>query len=276
MKWISDIHPSVAIGITLLVAMYLGAAILGKHRVTPSHWLWFVVTVAVTGFTLGPVDEWAEQRCFTMHMLQHFNQSFVIPPLMLLAVPASMLRPWVLSKWVRPFAEFFTRPVIAFLTFTAVFVVAHNPPIFNLMCRDENVHIAIHLAFMVSGVIMWWPILSPLPELPRLSYPLQIFYVFLLMIPMTAVAAPITLAYSVVYPWYLEGPHPFGLRAMEDQILGGLLMWIGQGTYLMCVFTVIFYQWSRREDDSDTPYVEEPSRPRLRAISGRLPGRLRA
>ena len=93
MKWISDIHPSVAIGIMLLVAMYLGAAILGKHRVTPSHWFWFVVTVAVTVFTLGPVDDWAEQRCFTMHMLQHFNQSFVIPPLMLLAVPVKVRMP---------------------------------------------------------------------------------------------------------------------------------------------------------------------------------------
>ena len=101
--------------------MYIGAAFSGHHRVSAVHWFWFVVTVIVTVFTLGPVDEWAEQRCFTMHMLQHFNQTFVIPPLMLLAVPAWMLRPWVLSKWVRPFAEFFTRPVIAFLTFTSVF-----------------------------------------------------------------------------------------------------------------------------------------------------------
>ena len=270
MNWISDIHPSVAIGIAVLVAMYVGAATLGKHHVTSRHWFWFAVTLAVTIFTLGPVDEWAEQRCFTMHMLQHFNQTFVIPPLMLLAVPAPMLRPWVLSKWVRPFAEFFTNPLIAFLTFTTVFVIAHNPPVFNLMCRDENIHIAIHLAFMVSGVIMWWPILSPLPELPRLSYPLQTFYIFLLMIPMTAVAAPITLAYSVVYPWYLEGPHPWGLRPIDDQILGGLLMWVGQGTYLMCVFTAIFYQWSRQEDDSDVPHVEDPPRARLRVIPGRV------
>jgi putative membrane protein len=268
MDLISDIHPSVAIGILALVALYIGAAILGNHRVTPRHWFWFVVTVAVTVFTLGPVDEWAERRCFTMHMLQHFNQSFVIPPLMLLAVPASMLRPWVLGKWIRPFAEFFTQPLIAFLLFTLVFVVAHFPPIFNLMCRNENVHIAIHLAFMVSGVIMWWPILSPLPELPRLSFPFQILYVFLLMIPMTAVAAPITLAYSVIYPWYLKGAHPWGLTPMDDQILGGLLMWIGQGSYLMCVFTAIFYQWTRVADDSDMPTFEEP-RPKLRVISGR-------
>lgn len=269
MDLITEIHPSVAIGIIVLMAAYICAALCSVRKVTPKHWFWFVVAVAVTIFTLGPVDEWAERRCFTMHMLQHFSQTFIIPPLILLAMPASMFRPWVLSKWVRPFAEFFTRPLVAFLLFTAVFVIAHNPPVFDLMCRDENVHIAVHLAFMVSGVVLWWPILSPLPELPRLSYPMQIFYVFLLMIPMTAVAAPITLAYSVVYPWYLEGAHPWGLKPMDDQILGGLLMWIGQGTYLMCVFTVIFFQWSRRADDSDEPAMNEQTPAKLHVIAGR-------
>ena len=35
---------------------------------------------------------------------------------------------------------------------------------------------------------MWWPVLSPLPELPRLSYPLQMLYLFLMTIPMSIVA----------------------------------------------------------------------------------------
>ncbi len=116
------------------------------------------------------------------------------------------------------------------------------------MCRDENFHIFLHLMFMASGIILWWPILSPLPELPRLSYPAQILYLFLLMIPMTAVAAPITLATRVIYPWYTEGAHGWGLKPIDDQVLGGLIMWIGQGTYLMIVFTFIFYRWQQRED----------------------------
>lgn len=267
MDLISGIHPSVAIGIAILAALYIGAAAMGTRQVTAQHWFWFVIAILLTFITLGPIDELAERRSFTLHMLQHFNQTFVIPPLILLAVPGWMLRPWVLSKWVRPLAEFFTRPLVAFLFFTAVFVFAHNPPVFDLMCRNENVHIAVHLAFMVSGVVMWWPTLSPLPELPRLSYPMQILYLFLLMIPMTAVAAPITLAYSVVYPWYLEGAHPLGLSAMDDQVLGGLLMWVGQGTYLMCVFTVIFYRWSHGADDDEVPVVKE-ARPKLRTVRG--------
>jgi len=52
---------------------------------------------------------------------------------------------------------------------------------------------------LFTGTLLWWPLLSPLPEYPRMSYPMQILYLFLLMIPMTAVAAPITMAQSVLY-----------------------------------------------------------------------------
>jgi putative membrane protein len=158
--------------------------------------------------------------------------------------------------------------VIAFLIFSAVFVTAHFPPVFDRMCRDEDFHIFLHLMFMASGVILWWPILSPLPELPRLSYPAQILYLFLLMIPMTAVAAPITLATRVIYPWYSEGAHGWGLKPIDDQVLGGLIMWIGQGTYLMIVFTFIFYRWQQRED-RDIPVVPPSTVPELRVVRPR-------
>jgi cytochrome c oxidase assembly factor CtaG len=75
-----------------------------------------------------------------------------------------------------------------------------------------------------------------------------------LLIPMAAVSAPITLASEVIYPWYLEGPHPGGLTALADQVLGGLLMWVGAGLYLMCIFSLMFFRWAQR-DDSDDPVI---------------------
>src|SRR5258708_368108 len=87
--------------------------------------------------------------------------------------------------------------------------------------------------FGILVLLLWWPMLSPLPEYPRLSYPMQILYLFLLMIPMTAVAAPITMAETVLYMYYGMGVHPFGLTPLADQVLGGLIMWIGQGVYIM-------------------------------------------
>jgi len=268
-------HPSIAIGVAALAILYWLACRLCGRRPTRGQVGWFTAALLVILYTHTGLDEYADDRIFFMHMLQHLVQAFIIPPMLLLGTPDWMLRPWVLSRAVKPIARIFTNPVVAFLLFSAVFVTAHFPPIFDKMCRDENFHIFLHLCFMAAGVLLWWPILSPLPELPRLSYPAQILYVFLLMIPMTAVAAPITLATHVIYPWYLEGPHGWCIKPLDDQILGGLLMWIGQGTYLMGVFTVIFYRWSRNEDRDDPMITTSPTasghspmrvlRPRARA-----------
>jgi putative membrane protein len=90
-------------------------------------------------------------------------------------------------------------------------------------------------------------------------------YLFVLMIPMTAVAAPITMATSVLYMFYMHRVHPFGFSPIADQVLGGIIMWVGQGIYLMCIFTVIFFRWSRRED-SELPAINRRRPPDLRLL----------
>jgi putative membrane protein len=255
-------HPSVPIGVALLGAAYVGASYLAGRKPTRRQAAWFALAMAAILYAHTELDELSDRRIFVMHMMQHLIETFVIPPLLLLGTPGWMLRPVVLARPIKPIAELLTRPIVGFILFSAVFVTAHFPVIFDLMCRDETIHIQMHLMFMACGVILWWPILSPLSEMPRLSYPAQILYLFLLMIPMTAVAAPITLATSVIYPWYGEAAHGWGIRPIDDQVLGGLLMWIGQGSYLMFVFTFIFYRWSRSED-RDMPPIAAAGEMRL-------------
>jgi putative membrane protein len=261
-------HPSIPIGVAALVAIYLGACRVAGRKPTRRQAMWFAIAMGAILFAHTELDELADARIFSMHMLQHLIETFVIPPLLLLGTPSWMIRPWILSRPIKPVARILTKPVVAFLIFSAVFVTAHFPLIFDRMCRDEDFHIFLHLMFMACGVILWWPILSPVPELPRLSYPAQILYLFLLMIPMTAVAAPITLATRVIYPWYTEGAHGWGLKPLADQVLGGLIMWIGQGTYLMIVFTFIFYKWSQLED-RDIPVLPASASPELRVVRAR-------
>ena len=87
---ITDIHPSILVGTAVLIALYLGASFLVGRKPSPANWFWFVIAVLAIFIALGPVDEIAERRCFFMHMFQHFSQPFVIPPLLLLAVPAAV------------------------------------------------------------------------------------------------------------------------------------------------------------------------------------------
>ena len=258
---------SSAIGIFLLAALYPAVAWLMGRRLTQRQAFFFCLFILALMLTFGPLDALADARSFWAHMLEHSIQSWVVPPLLLLSMPDWMLRPVLLSSPVRPLVRFFSNPVVAFLTFTVVYVFVHDPPIFNLMTYDETAHIAIHLFFMVAGTILFWPLLSPMPEFPRLSYPVQILYIFLLMVPMTAVAAPITLSPSVVYPWYAVSPHPFGISPLEDQVIGGILMWVADSFYLMLIATLIFFRWAR-DEVIEVPAINLRRQAELRVIQG--------
>lgn len=250
-------HPSVVIGVLVLATAYvwLGASL--HRRIPRRRWLAFAAALVTILIALGPLDELADGRLFTAHMAQHLLITLVMPPLLLLGIPEWMFR-WAL-RWrgVLPVARRIASPLLAFGLYNGLLVVVHTPWVFESMLRDGDVHVAVHLGLMITGTIMWWPLLSPLPELPRLSYPAQMLYLFVLMIPMAAVSAPITLSPAVIYPWYTEGPHPWGISPFNDQIIGGLLMWVGASTYLLCVSTFIFFRWARY-DDRDEPRVGRP------------------
>jgi putative membrane protein len=254
----ADLHPSVIVGILALALLYGAAAASMRQRVLPWQAAAFGGALAAIFFALnGPVDALADDRLFTAHMAQHLLLALVMPPLLLLGTPGWILRPSLRVRTVRRLARFVTHPLVAFILYNSCLAVLHTPPVFEQIVRNEGIHIVTHLLLMITGTMMWWPLLSPLPELPRLPYPAQMLYLFLLLIPMAAVSAPITLASDVVYPWYLEGPHPWGLTPLADQVLGGLLMWVGAGLYFMGVFSLMFFRWAQRED-RDEPVAGRP------------------
>ena len=146
----------------------------------------------------GPIDTLADARLFTAHMAQHLLLALVMPPLLLSGLPVWMLRSLLRPQPIKRLATFMTHPIVTFVLYNSFLAVVHTPPVFELMVRDQEIHIAIHLALMATGTLMWWPLLSPLPELPRLTYPAQTLYLFLSLIPMAAISAPITLAREVV------------------------------------------------------------------------------
>ena len=143
---------------------------------------------------------------------------------------------------------FLTRPLVAFLVFNLVLTFSHFPLIYNLTLENERAHIVLHLAYMATAVITWWPVLSPLPELPRLVYPLQMLYLFFQTVPGALVGSLISLSDGVLYPTYATAPRLFGLTPLGDQQLGGLIMWLGVSTYMFVVITVIFFIWANREE----------------------------
>jgi putative membrane protein len=132
-----------------------------------------------------------------------------------------------------------------FAIFNVVLIAWHLPPLYNAAMAHHWLHIVQHLLLLAASVVMWWPVLSPLPELPRLSYPGQMLYLFLMTIPMSLISVSIVYSGSVLYPIYASAPRVMHLSPLDDQMLGALTMWIPGGLYIFGVISVIFYRWQK-------------------------------
>jgi cytochrome c oxidase assembly factor CtaG len=108
----------------------------------------------------------------------------------------------------------------------------------------------MHLMVMLTAVLMWWPILGPAGGAPRLPEPAQMLYLFVVGIPMSLVAALITFADRPLYEWYALAPRFLGISALDDQKLGGLIMWVPGALVYWGIMTAVFFRWAAREEKS--------------------------
>jgi len=252
-EWAWSLHPSVLIGTGILGALYFyGIGPLRRRRghppASPRQVLSFSAALLVlVGSLNGPLHDLSDYYLFSVHMVQHLVLTLVFPPLLLAGIPGWLLRPLLDQPGLGRVVQLLTRPWVAAVLFSASIAVWHLRPFYDLMMRSHEVHITTHLMFMVTATLMWWPVMSPLPEL-RLPTGLSMLYLFLVGIPMQIVAALITFADEVLYPWYVIAPRTWGLSPLDDQQLGGLIMWIPGNLYLFAAIGVLFFRWAREEE----------------------------
>lgn len=244
--WTSfTVHWSTVVGLAMLAGLYEWRA-----HATPEanlrlrHRTCFYGGVAAMFFSLnGWLHDLSDSYLFSAHMVQHLLLTTLVPPLLIAGTTGGLLRPALNYRPVMRIARVLTNPKVAFVTFNVVLAGWHLPPVYNTAMANHGVHIGQHLMFMAAAVMLWWPILSPLPELPRLSYPMQILYLFLTTIPMSIVAVYITYSDTLLYPAYAAAPRIAALSPLQDQLLGGLIMWIPGGLIFFGVISVIFFRW---------------------------------
>jgi putative membrane protein len=217
----------------------------------------FFLSLLLLFLTLnGPLHDLSDFYLFSAHMVQHLIMTLVVPPLMILGTPGWMLRPLIRGPRMFRLARALTTTTACFTVFNLVLAFWHLPPMYNLALANHPIHIVQHLMFLVSSVLMWWPLTSPMPELPRAAYPAQMLYCFLMSIPMSIIAIYIVMADSTLYPAYASAPRVMGITPMMDQMSGGLIMWIPSGLFFYSVMTVVFFKWvGRGEDDQASAQV---------------------
>ena len=120
----------------------------------------------------------------------------------------------------------------------------HIPGFYELAQESESIHIVEHLSYIVCAVIGWWPVVgADIMQIRKPSPPIRMLYLFLLSIPCTSLAAILTFSNQPLYNFYVSAPHIFGLNALQDQHLGGLIMWLPTHMILLFAIAVTFRKW---------------------------------
>ncbi|MGN6755035.1 MAG: cytochrome c oxidase assembly protein [Thermomicrobiales bacterium] len=246
-------YPPIILAIILCLVAYFGACgpwrrrFPGAQPVPAGRRLAFVAALVTVYVALAsPVDELSDSYLFSVHMAQHLLLTLVLPPLLLIAIPGWMLRPAIRQyPALLTAGRWLTQPLVAFGLFNVVFTLYHVPALYDAVLASAALHVAAHLAFIVTGVITWWPVLSPLEELPPLAVGWQMAYLFAQTLPGQLLGALLTFSDTILYPMYARAPRVWPkLTPLVDQQLGGLLMWVGGGTFFLLAFAWVFIHWA--------------------------------
>ncbi|MGA8716905.1 MAG: cytochrome c oxidase assembly protein, partial [Solirubrobacteraceae bacterium] len=187
------------------------------------------------------IDAYDDQM-LSVHMVQHMLLLLVAPPLLLGGRPVVLalrsLSPGPRSRLARVMdaARAGTGPVPALALFGAVVVLTHLPSFYDATLRHPTLHYAEHALYLVSGLLVWSPLLDadPAPR-HRLNGLGKLAYLIVAMLPMAIVGAYLNRHATLVYPPYGPPARALGISALNDQAQAGAIMWVVGNSIMVAV-----------------------------------------
>jgi len=216
---------------------------------------WTGIVTLIVGLVspLHPLGE----VLFSAHMAQHEVLMLLSAPLLVLSRPLvpflwglpfewrRTVGRWAKAGVVRNIWHFITVPVAAWCIHAAAIWVWHVPPLFQATLTNEWIHTAQHLSFFLSALLFWWSLFYA--RHPG-GYGAGVLYVFTTAIHTSMLGALLTFAPVVFYPAYSATTARWGLSPLEDQQIGGLIMWVPGGIVYIVAGLLLFAHWLRQSD----------------------------
>jgi cytochrome c oxidase assembly factor CtaG len=195
---------------------------------------------------------------FSAHMVQHEVLMVVAAPLLVLGRPLVPFL-WALpvswrreageigrAGWFRAGWRALSNPLAAWAIHGAALWAWHAPALYEAALRSERVHALQHLAFFLSALLFWWALFHG--RRGALGYGAAVLYLFATSVHTGVLGALITFAGVVLYPAYTATAPAWGLTPLEDQQLGGLIMWVPAGLAYVAAGLALFAGWLRESE----------------------------
>jgi putative membrane protein len=261
-------HPEVwlLVGGVIALGLYASRVIqphavaTGEPPISSHQKAWFVLGVVLLWISSDwPLHDVAEERLYSVHMLQHMLMTVVIPPVFLLATPEWLGRFILGEGRINRWFHVLARPLPAIVGYNVLAALGHWTGIVNLAVDNGPFHYLMHTLFVGTALLAWTPVCGPFPEL-RASPPVQMLLVFSMSIVPTVPAAFLTAADNPIYSSYDHPPRLWGITVLGDQQLAGAVMKVLESAYLWAIIIVMLLRWL---GSSDRPKGGDPYRGKL-------------
>jgi putative membrane protein len=252
-------EPGIVIPIVISAVLYaMGSARLRRrNRERPALTNWQMISFWTGWASLvlaldSPMHKMGEVL-FSAHMTQHEVLMVLSAPLlvmgkplvaMLFALPESWrVRLGVMSKapGFKASWGWLTAPLVVWLIHGVTIWVWHVPSLYEATLDNEAIHALQHVCFLGTALLFWWTLVHG--RYGRLGYGVAFLYVFTTALHTSILGALMTFANRVWYPIYAGRTESWNLSPLEDQQLGGLIMWIPSGTVFVIVGLAMFAAW---------------------------------
>ncbi|HSK97495.1 MAG TPA: cytochrome c oxidase assembly protein [Euzebyales bacterium] len=240
-SWVGD--PLVASGLILAVWCHArGVAAIwrraGAGRVVRRWqvWAWACAMLALFVALVSPLDAAAE-TLFSAHMAQHTLLTLVAGPLLAASAPVLPLLQGLPHRARQRVARWYGRahdarrltshrvwPFAVVGQYLAVMWLWHLPVAYEAALRSPAVHAVEHLTLIGASVLLWWTVMVT-GRRSLFGYGTGIAVVFLAGIAHGGLGAVLTFAPHVLYARYGATAQAWGVDALHDQHLAGVIMW---------------------------------------------------
>lgn len=214
---------------------------------------WLALLVAL----VSPLHPWGNVL-FSAHMTQHEILMLVAAPLLVLGRPVVVTLKGLPRGWAgglawgmnrpawRSIHHTFEHPMVAWVVHAAALWIWHVPALFDAAVRSEFVHVIQHASFFGTALLFWWALFNA--RRGPAAYGAGILYLFTTAVHNSLLGALLSFAGTVWYEPYERGPQSWGLTPLEDQRLGGLIMWIPAGLVYVAAALVMVASWLRESE----------------------------
>lgn len=211
---------------------------------------WAITAIALLWLTLDwPVGPLGTGYLAWVHALQFISLGMVVPPLLLRSLPRERVHAQLAAhpRLART-VDGVTQPIIAALLFTLVMIATHVPRVVDAVMQFQAGAFALDVAWLLSGLVFWWPVVVRFPGREGFTPILRILYIFLGTQAHLFIAMWLLLSDFPVYATYELAPRVSGLSALQDQQVAGGIM-IGVAEPIVFAFIgFVFFRWAAEQE----------------------------